>query len=109
MPEPDTPTAASLDAIEHFIETRLLCQALQLGREILLKRLAAPLSPPLKRSVDVGWEITNEDVCHACNMIAHWLAGQVVSRDESEQTTSRSLGSPMKRDRVAKTSVSGAR
>ncbi len=59
MPKPYTPTAVSLDAIEHFVKTRLLCQALQLGREILLKRLAALLSPPLKRSVDIGWEITN--------------------------------------------------
>nr|MDA8207919.1 hypothetical protein [Actinomycetota bacterium] len=76
-----------LDPIEHFVETRLLCQALQLGREVLLKRLAAPLSPPLKRSVDIGWEITNEHVCHACIVISHWVAGQAVSWDEGEQTT----------------------
>ena len=79
MAEPDTPTAVSLDAIEHFVETRLLCQALQLGREILLKRPAAPLSPPLKRSADIGWEITNEQVCRACIMISHWVVGQAVS------------------------------
>ena len=87
MPEPDTPTAVSLDAIEHFVETRLLCQALQLGSEILLERLAALLSPPLKRSVDIGWEITNEHVCHAYMMISHRVPGQAVSRDEGEQTT----------------------
>jgi hypothetical protein len=58
LPEPDTPAAVSLDAIEHFVETRLLCQALQFGREILLERLAAPLSPPLKRSVDTYSPIT---------------------------------------------------
>jgi hypothetical protein len=71
LAEPDTPTAVSLDAIEHFVETRLLCQALQLGREVLLERLTAPLSPPLKCSVDVGREITNEDVYHAFIMISH--------------------------------------
>jgi len=87
LPEPDTPTAVSLDAIEHFVETRLLCQALQFGSQILLKRLAAPLSPPLKRSVDIGWEITNEHVCHAFIMISYWVRGQAVSRDEDEQTT----------------------
>jgi len=86
LPEPDTPTAVSLDAIEHFVETRLLCQALQLGHEILLKGLAALLSPPLKRSVDIGWETTNEHVCHACIMISHRVAGQAVSWDEGEQT-----------------------
>ena len=86
MPEPDTPTAVSRDAIEHFVETRLLCQALQLGSEILLKRLAASLSPPLKRSVNIGWEITNEHVCHACIMISYRVPGQAVSRDEGEQT-----------------------
>jgi hypothetical protein len=85
--EPDTPTAVSLDAIEHLVETRLLGQALQLGGEILLERLAAPLSPPLKRSVDIGWEITNENVCHAYIMISYWVRGQAVSRDEDEQTT----------------------
>ena len=87
MPEPDTPTVVLLDAIEHFVKTRLLCQALQLGREIMLERLAAPLSPPLKRSVDIGWEITNEHVCHACIMISYWVPGQAVSRDKGEQTT----------------------
>ena len=75
MPEPDTPTAVSLDAIEHVVEARLLCQALQLGREVLLKRLAAPLSLPLKRSVDIGWEITNEHVCHACIMLSYRVPG----------------------------------
>lgn len=87
MPEPDTPTAVSLDAIEHLVETRLLCQALQLGGEILLERLAAPLCPPLQRSVDIGWEITNEHVCHAIILISYWVPGQAVARDEDEQTT----------------------
>ena len=87
MPKPDTPTAVSLDPIEHFVETRLLCQALQLGREVLLKRLAALLSPPLKRSVDIRWEITNEHVCHACIMLSYRVPGQAASRDEGEQTT----------------------
>ena len=87
MPEPGTPTAVALDAIEHFVEARLLCQALQFRREILLERLAAPLSLPLKRSVDIGWEITNEHVCHACIMKSYWVPGQAVSRDEGEQTT----------------------
>jgi hypothetical protein len=77
LPEPDTPTAMPLDAIEHLLETRLLCQALQLGREVLLERLAAPLGPPLERSVDLGWKITNEHVCHAFNMKASRDPGQV--------------------------------
>jgi hypothetical protein len=78
LAEPDTPTAASLDAIEHVVESRLLCQAFQLGKEILLERLAAPLGPPLKRSVDIGWEITNEDVDHACVVISFRVLGQAV-------------------------------
>ncbi len=87
MPEPDTPTAVSLDAIEHLVETRLLGQALQLGGEILLERLAAPLSPPLKRSVDIGWEVTNEHACHAYTMVSYRVPDEALSRDEDEQTT----------------------
>ena len=97
MPEPDTPTAVPLDPIEHFVETWLLCQALQLDREVLLKRLAALLSPPLKRSVDIGWEITNEHVCHACIMLSYRVPGQAASRVRaSRRAGSRRAGSSLR-------------
>src|SRR3954451_4245599 len=84
--EPDRTAAALLDAGQHVLERRLLGQALQLGGQVLLERLASLLRSPLERGVDIVWEVSNQDIRHAYIMIA-------VRREQGESTPGMGFGS----------------
>ena len=53
MGESDPATAPAFDAIENLLEAGTLGEALQLARQVLLKRLPPPLRLTLKRRVDI--------------------------------------------------------
>ena len=69
-------TAVALDAIQYLINSRPLRQPAQLTRQVLLQRLAAPLSPALQSGVHVVGDITYQQVRHAYIMLSPRAAVQ---------------------------------
>ncbi|HUP69261.1 MAG TPA: hypothetical protein VM142_05535 [Acidimicrobiales bacterium] len=59
-----------LDAVKDLVEARLLGEALQFASQVLLEGLSAPLGAPLQGCMYRFWEITYENIWHACIMIA---------------------------------------
>jgi hypothetical protein len=63
-------SVAALDAIEHLIHWGVVGEASQFVDEILLKRSAISFGSPLEFFVDVGWDISDQNVRHAYIMQA---------------------------------------
>ena len=76
LPQAHPATAVALDAIQYLINSRPLRQPAQLTRQVLLQRLAAPLSPALQSGVYVVGDITYQQVRHAYIMLSPWAAAQ---------------------------------
>jgi hypothetical protein len=76
LPQAHPATAVALDAIQYLINSRPLRQPAQLTRQVLLQRLAAPLSPALQSGVYVVGDITYQQVRHAYIMLSPRAAVQ---------------------------------
>ena len=65
------------DPLEDLGGGRRLRNAREFGREKLLKRLTCGFGAALEARVDVGWEVSNQHVRHACIMLALRSRSQV--------------------------------
>lgn len=63
-------SVAALDTVQYLIHRREVCEVLQLGNEILLKRSTRSLGSSLEFSVDVSRYISDQYVRHAYIMQA---------------------------------------
>jgi hypothetical protein len=64
-------------AIQYLVDARSFREPPQLGRQILLQRLAVPLRPALESCVDLFGDVAYEHIRHACIMLSITAPGNV--------------------------------